>query len=121
MVVCIVEDDATVLSLLAELLQRHGHDPKPVLISQHDTVTTGIERIAATGASIVLMDLGMPVPGLELLSAAQRDVRFDGRRYVIATASLDGGRNVPTSPSIARVAKPYDFDELLAVLEGKAA
>ena len=121
MVVCLVEDDGTVLSLLSELLTKHGHEPKPVLIVHGDTVESGLDRIHATGARVVVMDLGMPVPGLELLAAAQGDARFAGVRYVIATASFDAGRTVPKMPGVARVSKPYDFDELLSALAGGSA
>ena len=116
MVVCLVEDDKTVLSLLAELLEKHGHVPKPVLITHGDSLDTALARIQETAARVVVLDLGMPVPGLDILTSAQADGRFDGVRWVIATASLDGGRAVPRSPAVTRVAKPYDFDELLRVL-----
>lgn len=116
MVVCLVEDDKTVLLLLSELLQRHGHTPKPVLVMHGDTVASSLDRIAETGARVVVMDLGMPVPGADILAAAQRDARFEGFRYVIATASFDAARDVPSVPGVARVAKPYDFDELLSAL-----
>ncbi len=121
MVVCLVEDDNTVLSLLAELLRRHGHEPKPVLICHGDTIASGLDRIADAGAGVVVMDLGMPVPGLDLLAAAQRDERLRGMRYVIATASFDAARDVPKLPGVSRVAKPYDFDELLSTLTGDRA
>src|SRR5438132_3842662 len=92
MVVTLVDDDPTVLELLAELLRVHGHDPRPVLITMDDTIATGLDRLARVGAAVVLMDLGMPVPGLDLLAAAREDARLRSMRFVVASASFDAPR-----------------------------
>ena len=47
MIVSLVEDDPVVLTLLAEVLRAHGHEPRPILIGMDDTVETGLARIAA--------------------------------------------------------------------------
>lgn len=116
--VALIEDDPTVLALLAEVLRAHGHDPRPILISHADTVESGLDRLAAEATPVVVMDLGMPVSGFELLEAAHRDARFGALRYVVATASLDGARRLPPDRAIRSVSKPYDIPELLAAIEG---
>ena len=118
MIVSLVEDDPTVLTLLAELLKSHGHDPRPILITHDDTVTGALDRLAKEGAPVILLDLGMPVPGLELLAAAKADGRFANRRYVVATAGFDGTRRVPKAADIRSISKPYDLAELLAAIAG---
>src|SRR3954466_231819 len=114
MKVSVVEDDPVVLSLLTELLRIHGHEPRPILISTDDTVESGLTRIAAEGAEIILMDMGMPVPGPALLRAAQSDLRFAKVRYLMASASFQ-----PFSsgvPGVRSIAKPYELPELLAAI-----
>ena len=117
MLVTLVEDDPVVLSLLSELLRAHGHDVHPVLIAGEDTVATGLARLAARPAPVVLLDLGMPVPGLELLRAAQSDRRFENVRYLVASASFrETERDVV--PGARSIAKPYEVPELLAAIAG---
>lgn len=118
MIVSLVEDDSTVLTLLAELLRTHGHDPRPILITHDDTVAAALDRLAQEGAPVILLDLGMPVPGLEILAAAKADPRFANNRYIVATAGLDGPRRVPRAADVRSIAKPYDLPELLAAIAG---
>lgn len=117
-IITLVEDDPTVLTLLAELLKAHGHDPREVLITHEDTVATGLDRFAAEGAAVIILDLGMPVPGVDLLEAARKDPRFTGVRYIVATAGFEGTKQLPKAPDIRAVAKPYDVPELLAAVRG---
>ena len=119
MVVSLVEDDATVLSLLSELLRGQGFDPREVLIDAGDTLETSLARIAANDAPVVILDLSMPVSGLRILEASLNDPRFAAARWLIATASFDGGSRVPKSPRVRVIAKPYDIPELLGAIEGK--
>ena len=118
MIVTLVEDDETVLMLLAELLKAHGHDPRQVLITHEDSVETGLDRFAAAGGAAIILDLGMPVPGIDLLEAARRDPRFKGVRYIVATAGFEGTKQLPKAPDIRVVAKPYDVPELLSAIAG---
>jgi CheY-like chemotaxis protein len=117
-IVTLVEDDATVLALLSELLKSHGHDPRPVLITDEDTVATALDRVASEGARVVVLDLGMPVPGVDLLEGARLDARFEGMRYIVATAGFEGTKQLPRAPDIRSVAKPYDVPELLRAIAG---
>jgi len=117
-IVTLVEDDATVLTLLAELLKSHGHDPRPVLITHEDTVATALDRVASEGGKVIVLDLGMPVPGVDLLEGARLDARFAGIRYIVATAGFEGTKQLPRAPDICAVAKPYDVPELLSAIAG---
>lgn len=118
MIVALVEDDETVLALLAELLKGHGHDPRPVLITHEDTLDIALDRIATECAPVVLLDLGMPVPGTDLLEAARNDSRFRDVRYVVATAGFEGTKALPRAADIRSIAKPYDVPELLRAIAG---
>jgi CheY-like chemotaxis protein len=115
-IVSLVEDDPTVLELLAELLRHHGHDPRPVQIVTGDTIAGALDRLTEIGAPVVLMDLGMPIPGYDLLEAARNDARFRDTRFIIATASFEAQKEAP--PGVRIVSKPYDLPELLAALAG---
>lgn len=118
MIVTLVEDDPTVLMLLAELLKSHGHDPREILITHDDSVATALDRFAAEGGAAIILDLGMPVPGVDLLEAARSDPRFKGVRYIVATAGFEGTKELPKAPDIRAVAKPYDVPELLSAIAG---
>lgn len=118
MIVALVEDDSTVLTLLAELLKSHGHDPREVLITHDDTVESALDRLAAEGPGVIVLDLGMPVPGVDLMEAARGDARFQGVRYIVATAGFDGTKTLPRAPDIRSVSKPYDVPELLRAIAG---
>lgn len=118
MIVSIVEDDPVVLSLLTELLRAHGHEPRPILIESGDTVKTGLDRLAAENAPVVVMDLGMPVSGMDLLRAAKSDLRFSNVRYLVASAAFDAGHDA-FEPGVRAIAKPYEVPELLAAIAGR--
>lgn len=118
MIVTLVEDDETVVALLAELLRSHGHDPREILVHHEDTVATVLDRIAAEHGAVIVLDLGMPVPGVEILARARTDDRFQGVRYIVATAGFEGTKELPRATDIRSVAKPYDVPELLAAIAG---
>ena len=118
MIVTLVEDDETVVTLLAELLKSHGHDPRIVLVEHDDTLATVLDRLAAESGPVIVLDLGMPVPGAEILTAARADARFRDVRYIVATAGFEGTKQLPKAPDIRSVAKPYDVPELLAAIAG---
>jgi CheY-like chemotaxis protein len=117
-IVTLVEDDETVVALLAELLKAHGHDPRELIVAHEDTVATVLDRMAAEGAAVVVLDLGMPVPGVDILERARADDRFRGVRYIVATAGFEGTKELPKAADIRSVAKPYDVPELLAAIAG---
>ncbi len=119
MIVSLVEDDPVVLSLLAETLRAHGHEPRPILIGMDDTLESSLARIAAEKAEVVLMDVGMPVPGHALLEAAIADRRFANVRYLIASASFEPGRPSHIA-GVRNIAKPYELPELLAAILGRS-
>ena len=116
-IVSLVEDDPDVLALLAELLRAHGHEPREILICVGDTIESGLERLAKANAPVVVMDLGMPVPGPDLLRAAQNDGRFSNVRYLIASAGFEPAR--VDLPGVRTISKPYEVPELLAAIEGR--
>ena len=118
MTVALVEDDEAVLTLLAELLKGHGLDARQILITHDDTLAVALDRLAAEKAPVILMDLGMPVPGVELLEAARKDPRFAGVRYIVATAGFEGTKALPRAADIRSIAKPYDVPELLRAIAG---
>jgi DNA-binding response OmpR family regulator len=117
--VALVDDDPTILSLLAELLRVHGHESRGVLIEHGDTIASSLDRIHEYLPDVILLDLGMPVPGLDILHAGRADARFASSRWILASASFSGDGPANSTPGAAKISKPYDLPELLAALSGK--
>jgi CheY-like chemotaxis protein len=82
----------------------------------------GKEALRVLGAgedpALILLDMMMPVMnGLEFRAAQQRDPRLAGIPVVVlsATPGSEDGPGLP--PPSAVMPKPFDIDELLAVVE----
>jgi CheY-like chemotaxis protein len=88
------------------------------LITHDDTVAIALDRIADEKPAVIVLDLGMPVPGVDLLEGARADARFRDIRYIVATAGFEGTKQLPKAPDIRSVAKPYDVPELLKAIAG---
>jgi CheY-like chemotaxis protein len=105
--VLLVEDDHDLRTALAEVLDDEGYD-----VWQAENGREALEALRARPASVVLLDLMMPVmSGWEFLAALRRDPGFHRVRVVVVTASLD-----PPPGAYAYLSKPFELRELLAVI-----
>jgi CheY-like chemotaxis protein len=113
--VLIAEDDEAIRAMAGTLLRHAGHDV--------DFAANGAEAIACLEANdydCILLDLMMPTAsGFEVLAWMHRERRGVASRRVIvltamATASLT---NLTADRVFAVVRKPFDIDELRALVD----
>jgi len=110
----IIDDDDDIRELLQTLLEAAGFEV--------DTMADGIEAVALEKRyGVILLDIRMPV--------------FDGRRLmdywqltepgrltrVIKLTGYSRSRATPGPPTFATLSKPFDYKELLRIVEGCAA
>ncbi len=117
--VVIVDDDPDTVLSLRLLLEQDGHTVRGV--------ESGKEALAAVrdfGADAVLLDIGMPgMSGLAVAHTLRE--RYGSAKPLLIAIS---GRNAGSDRSLARslgfdhyVAKPYDPDEVLSLLDVRRA
>jgi two-component system KDP operon response regulator KdpE len=107
--ILVIDDEPALRTFLARVLRSHGYTVDAV-----GTGRQGLETFAARGASLVLLDVGLPdMDGLDVLARIRRDaptpvivlsVRAEESEKV---AALDGGAD-------DYVTKPFGVQELLA-------
>ncbi|MBV9577440.1 MAG: response regulator [Chloroflexi bacterium] len=109
----VVDDDVFVVSALAELLEDDGFDVQ--------TATNGFSamRHATTACpTVILLDVVLPErSGTELLADLRADAATHDLAIVLVTGHADELTEAVLSEADAVVAKPFDADELLAIVQ----
>jgi DNA-binding NtrC family response regulator len=106
--VLIVDDEARLGRVLAELLEGHGYD-----VEAATSATEALARLAAAPADLVLTDLRMPDgDGLSLLQAVKQ--RAPGTDVIIMTAyaTTEGAVEAMRQGAVDYLIKPFAMDEL---------
>jgi CheY-like chemotaxis protein len=112
--ILLVEDDPSIQGAVSMLLEREGF-----------TVTcasNGREALQVLGSgadpSLILLDMMMPVMnGQEFRQAQQRDPRLASIPVVVLSATPLSEERGGMPPPSAVMPKPFDIDQLLAVVE----
>ena len=112
--VLIVEDDPLIASFIRKALSREGHDVEWV-----PTGNAALERVAAGGVDLQLLDLGLPdIDGLDVLRRLQER---DEQVPVIVITSRSDPADRATAHELgvdAYLMKPFPLANLLAVVSG---
>jgi len=106
----VVDDEADFRESVALLVQREGF-----AVEEADSLARARERLAASPADVVLVDLGLPDgDGLELV----RDEEYAGAAFVVITgnASVDSAVAALREGAADYLTKPVDRARLAAVL-----
>ena len=109
--ILIVDDDATMTSLIKTLLMMDGHQPTAVNES-----TKAVDVAATLGPDLITLDLMMPeLTGFELCELLRQDPRFANIPIMIVSASDDAESKSRARAAGATdyLAKPFGVDELL--------
>jgi CheY-like chemotaxis protein len=112
--ILLVEDDPSIQGAVSMLLEREGF-----------TVTcasNGREALQVLGSgadpALILLDMMMPVMnGQEFRQAQQRDPRLASIPVVVLSATPLSEERGGMPPPSAVMPKPFDIDQLLAVVE----
>lgn len=112
--ILVVDDDPAIQGAIALLLEREGFSVT--------CASNGAEALRALGVgeapSLILLDLMMPVMnGQELRRELLLDPRLVGIPVVVLSATPGDELRADLPPPHAVMPKPFDIDELLAVVE----
>jgi len=111
--ILIVDDDADIRAALQHFLESAGY-PTIQAADGREALTTA--RSQPPG--LVLLDLMMPImDGWSFLVERGRHPETAGVPVIVLSAHLKGPRGVPSGAN-ACLAKPFDADELLALIAG---
>jgi DNA-binding NtrC family response regulator len=110
--VLVVDDDASILRLVATILRRESYDV--------DTASGGrdaLAKIALTPYDVIVLDLMMPdVPGLEVLRSLHARVPHVRRVVVMSAGSaLEIARSFDSNV-FASLRKPFDYAALVSAV-----
>jgi DNA-binding NtrC family response regulator len=106
--ILIIEDESSLASALCAACERMGHQPRAC-----GSGRAGLDALAAGGAALALLDIGLPdVSGLEVLKAARANA--PGTPVVIITAhgNLENAVAARQLGAAAYLVKPLDLREV---------
>lgn len=109
----IVEDQRAVAEMLAEVLTEHGFHP--VLFGP----PFGAERIAGSGAAVLLLDIVLGRDsGWDLLDAVRTEPTTRELPTIITSAlyARPGLHTLPAGGPIVFMPKPFDIDDLIVAI-----
>jgi two-component system response regulator AtoC len=110
--VLIVDDDAQIRSLLADLLKENGYQTRDA-----KTAATAVTAIAKQRPDLVMMDVKLPdQDGLDLLKSIKRE---HPELDVIVMTAFGGSSSAIKAMEVGAydyVTKPFEVDDLLATL-----
>jgi CheY-like chemotaxis protein len=114
--VLIVEDDDGIRELLAELLRGEGYQ---VLIARNGYEALDILQ-HETASLVVLLDRHMPYDGHKVIAWLEETQRVGQHRVVIMPASIPRPQEqewLADGTIAALLPKPFDLDEMLALVQ----
>jgi DNA-binding response OmpR family regulator len=113
----VVEDDPAVSSLLTEILARAGYE---VTAADSAFGLAGLVRDIQPAA--ILLDLGLPFrPGVDLLNELKADARTAHVPVIVLSGLTEILSEERRALAAAVLAKPFDTERLLDVLEQTCA
>jgi CheY-like chemotaxis protein len=117
--ILVVEDDADLRELLAELLRAHGYS---VEVAAHGGEALELLRTAPSRPRLILLDMMMPVMDGPAFRAAQRgDPALADIPIFVLTARADF-QSLGSSMTAARVfSKPVPMPQLLTAIQKELA
>ena len=111
--ILICDDDEGILDVLGLILEETGH----TIISEINSlnVKTVIEKQLP---DLIILDLWMPVlSGDQILQMIRTNPSYKHLPVIIISASRDGEQIATSLDANAFIAKPFDYDHLLEVVE----
>jgi CheY-like chemotaxis protein len=114
--ILVVEDDAAIRGLVSEVLREDGYD-----VSEASNGLEALEAVSERRPDLIVLDLMMPVmDGWTFVEECRRSRRCEQVPIVVTSASHDLPRTAERLRSFGVrtcLAKPFDVDGLLALVE----
>ena len=108
----VVDDDDAIRVMVSKILERVGYGVEAARDGQE-----AIEKLSAGGFDGMLLDLMMPrVDGFGVIDHLRKAQPEFLRRVVVMTAFTGAARD-RVDPSCALLAKPFDVDELVGLVQ----
>jgi two-component system, chemotaxis family, chemotaxis protein CheY len=111
--ILVVDDDETVREAITETLELEGY--------RVDSAADGLqalEKVKTAAPDAIVLDLMMPVmDGFTFLEQCRRDELCPGTPIVVTSAVHQLAKTASALHVDACLAKPFDLDELLAIVE----
>ena len=112
--VLVVEDDKDIRETISLVLEDSGYD---VVTAPHGKEALRLLR-AGLRPNVMILDLMMPVmSGWELREQMLRDPQIASIRTIVITGDTKSSRCAESLGAVARLAKPFEPDDLLALLD----
>jgi DNA-binding response OmpR family regulator len=112
--ILICDDDEGILDMLELILEDNGYTIIPEKNSLNIKSTIELQQ-----PDLVLLDLWMPVlSGDQIVKSLRDNKSTEKLPVIIISASRDGKQIAEDSGASGFIAKPFDFDELIRMIEG---
>jgi CheY-like chemotaxis protein len=112
-VILVVEDDAANAELLMHVLSQET--PYQVYLAPDGIVA--LQLISHVKPDLFILDYRLPgMTGIELYESLRAHPRFNQTPALILSACLEGYQEAIESHKLVALAKPFDVDELLALI-----
>lgn len=109
--ILIVEDESSILTALALLLEMEGFE-----VVEATDGRQGLEQLRAFKPDLVISDYMMPyMDGIEMIRQIRQDPEFKRQPIVLISAALPQAVS-PSDLADATLPKPINIDELLKVI-----
>lgn len=110
--VLVVEDEAYLCDLVADVLEAEGHKARTASNGQE-----ALQRVQDRKPQLILLDLMMPVmDGWEFIRALRSNRDWADIPIVVVTAVYDIKRTQQETGAVAVVTKPFDIDQIADVV-----
>jgi two-component system, chemotaxis family, chemotaxis protein CheY len=110
--VLVVDDDENIREFVSLALMGEGHE---VDVAANGAVALDVVESAAP--DVILLDMRMPVMDGWQFASAYRGVPGRRARLVVMTAARDAARSGAEISADANLAKPFELDELLDLVQ----
>ncbi|MET1057086.1 MAG: response regulator [Pedobacter sp.] len=111
--ILICDDDEGIVDVLELILEETGHTIIPELNSLN--VKSIIQK---TKPDLIILDLWMPVmSGDQILRMIRDDPKTTNLPVIVMSASRDGAEIAAAAGATAYISKPFDFDNVLVVVD----
>ena len=111
--VLIIDDEASIRSILSTLLKKNGYH-----VQAADSGQAGLDVYSQFNPAVILLDLKMPgIDGMEVMEALEKRLNADCKTIIMtAHGEVRSAVEAMKKGAFDYLEKPFDNDELLAII-----